>query len=84
MELSTSGILYLERLNQNIRILKFDSVKNYKPLPRVACVIEVPEWILSVPISSADESSEETPSELSLSDSEKKIVLNHHQQTPFL
>ena len=27
MELSTSGILYLECLNQNIRILKFDSVK---------------------------------------------------------
>ena len=27
MELSTSGILYLENLNQNIRILKFDSVK---------------------------------------------------------
>ena len=43
MELSTIGILYLERSNQNTRILKFDSVKNYKPLPRVACVIEVPE-----------------------------------------
>ena len=27
MELSTSGILYLERLNQSIQILKFDSVK---------------------------------------------------------
>ena len=27
MELSTSGILYLERLNQSIRILKFDSDK---------------------------------------------------------
>ena len=43
-------------------------LKSYKPLPCVACVIEVPEWILSVPISSADKSSEETPSELSLSD----------------
>ena len=46
-------------------------LKSYKPLPRVACVIEVPEWILSVLISSADGSSEETPSELSLSDLEK-------------
>ena len=27
MKLSTSGILYLERLNQNIWIIKFDSVK---------------------------------------------------------
>ena len=43
MQLSTSGVLYLERLNQNIRTLKFDSVKSYKPLPCVACVIEVPE-----------------------------------------
>ena len=47
-------------------------LKSYKLLPRVACVIEVPEWILYVPISSADESSEETPSELPLSASEKK------------
>ena len=47
-------------------------LKSYKLLPRVACVIEVPEWILYVPISSADESSEGTPSELSLSASEKK------------
>ena len=60
-------------------------LKSYKPLPRVGCVIEVPEWILSVPISLADESSEETPSELSLSDLEKKfLILNHHQQTPLL
>ena len=60
-------------------------LKSYKPLPRVACVIEVPEWILSAPISSDDESSEETPSELSLSDAEKKnLVLNHHQQTLLL
>ena len=27
IELSASGILYLENLNQNIRILKFNSVK---------------------------------------------------------
>ena len=60
-------------------------LKSYKPLPRVACVIEVPEWILSVPFSSAEESSQETPSELSLSGSEKNVlVLNHHQQTPLL
>ena len=60
-------------------------LKSFKPLLRVACVIEVPELILSVPIFSADESSEETTSELSLSDSEKKIlVLNYHQQTPLL
>ena len=85
MQLSTSGVLYLERLNQNIRTLKFDSVKSYKPLPCVACVIEVPEWLISVPISSADESTEETPSELSLSNSEKKfLVLSHHQETPLL
>ena len=62
-------------------------LRSYRPLPSVACVIEVPEWILSVPISSANESAEDTPSELSLPDSEKKcsvLFLNHHQQTPLL
>ena len=60
-------------------------LKSYRPLPRIACIIEVSEWILSVPVSLADESSEETPSELSLSDLEKKfLILNHHQQTPLL
>ena len=58
-------------------------LKGYKPVPRVASVIQVPEWILSVLISSADESSEKT--ELSLPDSEKKIiVLNSQRQTPLL
>ena len=50
-------------------------LKSYRPLPRIACIIEVSESILSVPVSLADESLEETPSELSLSDLEKKNFL---------
>ena len=60
-------------------------LKSCKPLPRVTCVIEVPEWILSVSISLADESSEKTASELSLSDSEKKYSCSElSQATPLL
>ena len=84
MELSASGILYLERLNQNIRIPKFDSVKKLQTSSLCCLLLKYQnEYYLCLFLWLINLQKRHPPNYHCLIERRNFLVLNQHQQHPF-
>ena len=84
MELSASGILYLERLNQNIRIPKFDSVKKLQTSSLCCLLLKYQnEYYLCLFLWLINLQKRHPLNYHCLIERRNFLVLNQHQQHPF-
>ena len=84
MELSASGILYLERSNQNIRIPKFDSVKKLQTSSLCCLLLKYQnEYYLCLFLWLINLQKRHPPNYHCLIERRNFLVLNQHQQHPF-